>query len=229
MRLGIRIRSLAIAAACATGVLATATAPAWAAASYTVQQDDTYWSLSHRFGVSIAALEAANPTHPWWNLYPGLHLIIPAGRASSTSAAYIRGASGSGLLTGPVASGPVGAISQGSLDLIARMAIAEEGNRSYEDQLGIAAVVVNRLRNGGFGSTVHAVLFAPYQFTPISNGYFYLVSPTAASLRAARAAAAGQDPTGGALYFYDPGQGVTSSWIYNRTVTTIIDGTVYAK
>jgi len=231
MRLGARVRSLAVAAACAVGVLAGVTAPAWAATPYTVRQGDTYWSLSHRFGVSIAALETANPTHPWWNLYPGLHLVIPGGSGSTpgTKPASHTGNASGGAAGSTAASGPVGGISQASLDLIAQMAVAEEGNRSYQDQLGVAAVIINRLKNGGFGSTVHAVLFAPYQFTPVSNGYFYKVSPTATSLKAAAAAAAGQDPTGGALYFYDPGQGVSSSWIYTRAVTTIIDGTVYAR
>ena len=122
-----------------------------------------------------------------------------------------------------------GGLSATAIDLIARMVVAEEGNRSYQDQLGVAAVIMNRLRNGGFGKTVDAVLFAPYQFTPVLNGYFWNVSPTPTALRAARAAANGADPTGGALYFFDPGQGVSSSWIYSRHVTKVIDGTVYAR
>lgn len=146
------------------------------------------------------------------SLYPGLVLNVPGSAAASTTA-----------------SSGGAALSQSDLRLVAQMAVAEEGNRSYADQLGVAAVVVNRLNHGGFGSSVRSILFASGQFTSVSNGYYWNVSPTPTAMRAARAAAAGTDPTGGALYFFDPGQGVSSRWIYSRGVTTIIDGTVYAQ
>jgi len=76
---------------------------------------------------------------------------------------------------------------------------------------------------------VAGVIFQPGQFTSVANGWFYQVSPTPQALRAVAAALSGYDPTHGALYFYDPGPDVTDPWIYTRSVTAVIDGTVYAR
>ena len=220
------MRSWALTGACALGIMVTTAVPAFAA-PYRVHQGDTYWSLSRQLGVSVARLEAANPNHPAMDLYPGLVLNVP-GRTSPAAARTIMPAAAA-RTTMPARGGAALRTSTSDLRLIAQMAVAEEGNRPYLDQLGVAAVISNRLHHGGFGSTVRSVLFAHSQFTSVVNGYFWSVSPTATAMRAARAAAAGTDPTGGALYFFDPGQGVTSSWIYSRNVTTVIDGTVYAR
>lgn len=115
-----------------------------------------------------------------------------------------------------------------NVHVLARIVAAEEGDRTLRDQTAVAAVVLNRLHVGGFGHTLRQVIFARGQFTSVSNGYFWDAPVTARSLTAARRALAGVDPTGGALYFYDPGPGVTSRWIYTRLVTNVIDRTVYA-
>jgi N-acetylmuramoyl-L-alanine amidase len=128
-------------------------------------------------------------------------------------------------MAGPaVAAGP----NQGDVQLIAKVITAEEGNRSFSDQVGVGAVVLNRLETPGFPKTVAGVIFQPGAFTSVMNGYFFNVSPTRTAVQAAEAALSGWDPTGGALYFYDPGPGVTDPWIYNQPVTAVIDGTVYA-
>lgn len=214
-----RVIRWGVSAACSVALVAGLTAPALAAA-YTVRQGDTYWALSRRFGVSVQSLEAANPNHPALQLYPGAVLQVPgAGSAPSAGAAPSVGQTRGGQVT-------VGAA---SVDILARLAVAEEGNRSYQDQLGVAAVVMNRLHHGGFGKTVRQIVFGGNQFTSVANGSYWNTSATATSLRAARAAASGADPTGGALYFYDPGPDVSSAWIYRQPVTRVIDGTVYAR
>lgn len=200
------LRSVLLGGACALAALAAAAAPALAA-PYTVRQGDTYWALARQYGTSVAALEAANPHHPAWALSPGLVLDVP-------------GAAGRSAVQLPATSATV--------NLLARAASAEEGNRSLQDQIGVDAVVLNRTRSGQFPKTVSGVLFQPGQFTSVSNGYFWDTTVTARSVTAAQDALAGEDPTGGALYFYDPGQGVSDAWIYSRGVTAVIDGTVYA-
>ena len=113
--------------------------------------------------------------------------------------------------------------------LIAKMVTAEEGNRNFTDQVGVAAVVLNRLNAKGFPKTVAGVIYQPWAFTSVANGYFYNVAPSQTALQATAAALNGWDPTNGALYFFDPGPRVTNAWIYNQPVTTIIDHTVYAR
>jgi N-acetylmuramoyl-L-alanine amidase len=48
------------------------------------------------------------------------------------------------------------------------------------------------------------VLFQRGQFEPIANGRFWRVQVREIHRRAARAALAGMDPTGGALFFFAP-------------------------
>ena len=211
-----RVIHWGISAACTVALVAGLAAPALAAA-YTVRQGDTYWALSRRFGVSVQRLEAANPNHPALQLYPGAVLQVPAAAGAAPSA------------SGGQTHGRQVTVGSASVHILARLAVAEEGNRSYEDQLGVAAVVMNRLHHGGFGKSVRQIVFGGNQFTSVANGSYWNTSATATSLRAARSAAAGVDPTGGALYFYDPGPDVSSAWIYRQPVTRVIDGTVYAR
>ncbi|MDO5732269.1 MAG: cell wall hydrolase [Eubacteriales bacterium] len=43
---------------------------------------------------------------------------------------------------------------------------------SYEGQMLIASVVMNRLHMGSYGSTLTSVIYAPGQFSPVGNGSF---------------------------------------------------------
>ena len=198
---------------------ATAPALAW---NYTVQQGNTYWGLSRRFGVSVNALESANPSRSAWDLVPGAVLWVPSGAA-------VNGGSNGTSSQASISPQPVGGFSAYDIQLMAQAATAEEGNRSLTDQVGVVDVILNRLHTPGFPKTVAGVIFAPGAFTSVANGYFYNVSPTDTSLDAVRQALAGWDPTHGALYFYDPGPGITDAWIYTQPVTVTIDGTVYAR
>ena len=47
------------------------------------------------------------------------------------------------------------------------------------------------------------------------------MEPDAQAVRAAQDAMNGWDPTGGCIYYYNPAR-TTSSWIYSRTVMTVI-------
>ncbi len=157
-----------------------------------------------------------------------LHLRIPRRlRSAVITGALMLGISAAAT-PAFAASGRTPALTRANVNVLARIVAAEEGDRNLRDRVGVAAVVINRLEAGGFGRTLRQVIFAPYQFTCVSNGYFWDAPVTAADRRAARLALEGWDPTGGALYFYDPGPGVTSRWIYTRNVTGVIDRTVYA-
>ncbi|HWY75511.1 MAG TPA: LysM peptidoglycan-binding domain-containing protein [Verrucomicrobiae bacterium] len=82
---------------------ATTTAvPTGSPSDYTLAKGDTYSSIGKKFGVSIKALEAANPTMPPTKLMPGKKIQIPApttvaaaavstvpGMAAETSDVYV--------------------------------------------------------------------------------------------------------------------------------------------
>ncbi|GAB6875459.1 cell wall hydrolase [Thermaerobacter litoralis] len=89
------------------------------------------------------------------------------------------------------------------LRLLAQMIEAEAAAEPYEGKVAVGAVILNRVRSPLFPDTVEEVIFQPWQFEPILNGWFWR-EPSPASWRAARDAARGVDPTGGALYFWNP-------------------------
>ena len=221
MRHARSLRHWILAGTCALATFAAAATPTFAAtARYRVRANDTYWSIAHRLGLSVAALEAANPAHPASDLYAGIRLVLPTQTARDASKSPPR----------PVAvPSRAASVSNAGLHALAKVIVAEEGNRSYQDQVGVAAVVLNRTHHRGFPHTISGVILQRGQFTSVSNGTYWNARPTAIALRAAAAAARGYDPTRGALYFYDPGEGVSSTWIQRQPVTAVLDGTVYVR
>lgn len=51
-------------------------------------------------------------------------------------------------------------------EIFATIIYLEGGGESYECQLGIGSVILNRLENGHWGNTLESVLYAKNQFTP---------------------------------------------------------------
>ena len=101
---------------------------------------------------------------------------------------------------------------------------AESGAESMEGQIAVGNVVLNRVADRDFPSTIPAVVFDRkngVQFEPVSNGTIYK-TPSAASVEAARRALDGERPVGKALYFYAPLLS-PGTWIAaNRTYLTTI-------
>ncbi len=88
--------------------------------------------------------------------------------------------------------------------LLGALIQCEAGNQPYEGQLAVGAVVMNRVRSGGYPNTVSGVIYASGQFTPALNGRLAKrvasgVSP--ACIQAAQEAIAGASNVGGATHF----------------------------
>ena len=91
-----------------------------------------------------------------------------------------------------------------SVSLLAALIYCEAGGESYQAQLGIGAVVVNRMKSGSFPNTLSGVIYQRGQFGPASSGKLARVLASGApatARKAAQAALAGQDNTRGAKYF----------------------------
>ncbi len=117
-------------------------------------------------------------------------------------------------------------LSEGDIWLMAKLIYAEGRGEPLEGQVAIGAVLLNRLTDSRFPDSVAGVIYQPGAFCTVRDGQINL-TPDAKALRAARLAAAGWDPTGGALYFYNPARS-TSAWIYTRPVLTRIGRHVFA-
>ena len=94
-------------------------------------------------------------------------------------------------------------VSTDDVTLLAAIVFAEAGNQSYEGQLAVANVVLNRLRSGRYGSSLSAVIYAPSQFTASTTSAFYgaLSNPNSTSLAAAQDALAGNNNVPGYYNF----------------------------
>ena len=86
---------------------------------------------------------------------------------------------------------------------------------------------MNRIHSGRFPKTISANVFRNNEFESVSNGYIWDIEPTADSYRAATLAVKGWDPTGGALYFYNPAKS-SSAWIWSRPIYTKIGDHYFA-
>lgn len=54
--------------------------------------------------------------------------------------------------------------------LLAALIQCEAGGESYEGQLAVGAVVMNRVRSGAYPDSIHGVIYASGQFTPALSG-----------------------------------------------------------
>lgn len=113
-----------------------------------------------------------------------------------------------------------GSISSNDLTLLAKAVYGEARGEPYVGQVAVAAVILNRVESPQFPNTVAGVIFEPGAFTAVSDGQFYL-TPNEEAYKAARDALNGWDPTGGALYYFNPAT-ATSSWIWSRPHMTTI-------
>ena len=88
--------------------------------------------------------------------------------------------------------------------LLAALIYYEAGNQSYEGQVAVGAVVMNRVKSGAYPNTIAGVIYASGQFTPVKTGKveeLAMKGVNESCLKAARAAMNGESPVGNATHF----------------------------
>jgi len=113
-----------------------------------------------------------------------------------------------------------GTSASGDLNLLARVVHGEARGESYTGKVAVAAVVLNRVESAKFPNSIAGVVYQKNAFTCVADGQINL-APDSVSYQAAKDAMNGWDPSGGALYYYNPAK-ATSNWIYSRTVIAVI-------
>lgn len=132
--------------------------------------------------------------------------------------------SGSGSGSGS-SSGSAGSSNSNDLYLLARMISAEARGEPYAGQVAVGAVILNRVDHPSFPNTLSGVLFQPGAFSAVNDGqYDQPISDSA--YKAARDALNGSDPSGGAIYYYNPAK-ATSKWIFSRPIIARIGSHVF--
>lgn len=126
-------------------------------------------------------------------------------------------------LTGTVAASTY---QESEVRILARLVSGEARGEPYVGQVAVAAVVLNRVKSPAFPNTISGVIFQTGAFDAVWDGQFDM-EPTENSVRAARDALNGWDPTGGCLYYYNPST-ATNSWIWTRQVQLTIGKHAFA-
>ena len=107
-----------------------------------------------------------------------------------------------------------GNISNNDLYLLSCCVYGEARGESYTGKVAVAAVVLNRLDSSKFPNSISGVIYQKGAFTCVDDGQINLVTNDECT-RAAQDALNGWDPTGGALYYFNP-KTATSKWIWSR-------------
>ncbi len=113
-----------------------------------------------------------------------------------------------------------GGYSSADYELLARIISAEARGEPYLGQVAVGAVVLNRIEHPSFPDTLSGVVYQRGAFSCLNDGQFY--EPISDSAyKAASDAINGLDPSGGAIYYYNPAKS-TNKWIFSRPVITTI-------
>lgn len=103
------------------------------------------------------------------------------------------------------------------VQLIARAVNGEARGEPYEGQVAVAAVILNRVKHSSFPNSISGVIYQPGAFTAVSDGQINVpIASDSTVYKACRDAMNGWDPTGGAIYYFNPDT-ATNKWIWSRT------------
>jgi len=183
--------------------------------TYTAQKGDSLYLISKKYNIPLCTLRQAN------NIYtnninigqkldiPVLPTVVPTIAPTTnniTSTTY----------------------SASDLDLLSRLITAEAQGEPYDAKVAVGAVVINRMKSGLFPNSISGVINQTingyYQFTPVLNGWINKPADSD-SIKAAKAALSGVDPTNGALFYYD--NSTTNTWILAKPVSITIDKMIF--
>lgn len=124
-------------------------------------------------------------------------------------------------------SSSAGGYSSSDIYLLAKVIGAEARGESYTGQVAVGAVVLNRVRHSSFPDSISGVVYQSGAFSCVRDSN-WSVEPNDTAKKAARDAINGWDPTGGAIYYYNPAK-TSNQWIRSRPVVTTIGKHVFCK
>lgn len=105
--------------------------------------------------------------------------------------------------------------------LLAKITQVEAGDESYESQLAVANVILNRVKDSRFPKTIRDVIYSGKQFPPAHNGLLDRSVPKAIALRAAKDALNGKNNVVDAVYFYNPKVSKGTFWSSLTVIDTV--------
>ena len=108
------------------------------------------------------------------------------------------------------------------VQLIARAINGEARGEPYEGQVAVGAVILNRVKDSRFPNTIAGVIYQSGAFTAVADGQINVpIAEDSTVVKAAQDALNGWDPTGGAVYYFNPDT-ATNEWIWSRPLIKTI-------
>lgn len=98
--------------------------------------------------------------------------------------------------------------------LLAKIISAESRGEPFDGQVAVGAVIMNRIKHPSFPNSLSGVIYQPGAFTALVDGQIDEAVAESAE-KAAQEALNGWDPTGGAIYYFNPAT-ATNQWIWSR-------------
>lgn len=112
--------------------------------------------------------------------------------------------------------------STSDVQLMARAINGEARGEPYEGQVAVGAVILNRVKDSKFPNTIAGVIYQSGAFTAVADGQINVpIAEGSTVLKAAQDAMNGWDPTGGAIYYFNPNT-ATNKWIWSRPLIKTI-------
>lgn len=113
-----------------------------------------------------------------------------------------------------------GKYSQSDIELLAKLIAAEARGETYVGQVAVGAVVLNRVAHASFPDTIAGVIYQKGAFSCINDSN-WAVSATSTSRKAAQDCINGWDPSGGAVFYFNPRK-TNDAFMHSRPVITVI-------
>ncbi|MDF2720646.1 MAG: spore cortex-lytic enzyme [Paenibacillus sp.] len=178
------------------------------------QTDRAVRDFQYKFGMKVDGVVGSKTKVMLWN----------------ATKSWAPGSTGAGAGTGGGGTGNASAVSKYSSEEIRLMANAvygESRGEPYTGQVAVAAVILNRVQSASFPNTVSGVIFQPGAFTAVADGQIWL-TPNETAYKAVQDAVNGWDPSGDALYYFNPAT-ATSAWIWTRPQIKQIGNHIFCK
>lgn len=132
-----------------------------------------------------------------------------------------------GLGSSSTSSSGSGKFSQSDINLLSKLIAAEARGESYTGQVAVGAVVLNRVSHSSFPDTIAGVIYQKGAFSAVNDSNWGIAGNDT-SRKAAQDCVNGWDPSGGAIYYYNPKK-TSNKFMLSRPVIKTIGNHIFCK